>query len=75
MQWKTEHDAIFLRKVLASDLYSTRKGNSERRKFGHSLLKSWMKCPAVNLLLHKNPYTCKAFDAEAQAKNEVRGES
>ena len=40
MQWKTEHDAIFLREVLASDLYSTRKGNSERRKFGHSLLKS-----------------------------------
>ena len=30
MQWKREHDAIFLREVFASDLYSTRKGSSER---------------------------------------------
>lgn len=32
MQWKPEHDAIFLREVLGSDLYSTRKGSSERGK-------------------------------------------
>ena len=32
MQWKPEHDAIFLREVLCLDLYSTRKGSSERGK-------------------------------------------
>lgn len=32
MQWKPEHDVIFLREVLASDLYSTRKGSTERGK-------------------------------------------
>ena len=32
MQWKPEHDSIFLREFLASDLYSTRKGSSEREK-------------------------------------------
>ena len=37
MQWKPEHDAIFLREVLASDLYSTRKGSSERGKIWSQL--------------------------------------
>ena len=37
MQWKPEHDAIFLRKVLASDLYSTHKGSSERGKIWSQL--------------------------------------
>ena len=32
MQWNPEHDVIFLREVLASDLYSTRKGSTERGK-------------------------------------------
>ena len=32
MQWKPEHDVIFLREVLASDLHSTRKGSTERGK-------------------------------------------
>ena len=37
MQRKSEHDAIFLREVLASDLYSTRKGSSERGKIWSQL--------------------------------------
>ena len=37
MQWKPEHDAIFLREVLASDLYSTRKDSSERGKIWSQL--------------------------------------
>ena len=37
MQWKPEHDAILLREVLASDLYSTRKGSSERGKIWSQL--------------------------------------
>ncbi|CAH3167816.1 unnamed protein product [Porites lobata] len=37
MQWKPEHDAIFLREVLASDLYSTRKGSSEKEKIWSQL--------------------------------------
>ena len=37
MQWKPEHDAIFLREVLASDLYSTHKGSSEREKIWSQL--------------------------------------
>ena len=37
MQWKPEHDTIFLREVLASDLYSTRKGSSERGKIWSQL--------------------------------------
>lgn len=32
MQWKPEHDVIFLREVLALDLHSTRKGSTERGK-------------------------------------------
>ena len=55
MQWKPEHDAIFLREVLASDLYSTRKGSSERGKIWSQLAEKLNKCPAVNLLLHRNP--------------------
>ena len=37
MQWKPEHDAIFLREVLASDLYSIHKGSSERGKIWSQL--------------------------------------
>ena len=37
MQWKSEHDAIFLREVLASDLYSIHKGSSERGKIWSQL--------------------------------------
>ena len=37
MQWKPEHDAIFLREVLGSDLYSTRKSSSEREKIWSQL--------------------------------------
>ena len=37
MQWKPEHDAIFLREVLASDLYSTHRGSSERGKIWSQL--------------------------------------
>ena len=66
MQWKPEHDAIFLREVLASDLYSTRKGSSERGKIWSQL--------ALSVQLKIYCYTeiakrfFKAFDAEAQAK-------
>ena len=28
MQWKPEHDVIFSREVLASDMHSTRKGST-----------------------------------------------
>ena len=37
MQWKPEHDAIFFREILASDLYSTHKGSSERGKIWSQL--------------------------------------
>ena len=37
MQWKPEHDAIFLREVLASDLCSTHKGSSERGRIWSQL--------------------------------------
>ena len=37
MQWKPEHDAIFLREVLASDLFSTRKSSSERGRIWSQL--------------------------------------
>ena len=37
MQWKPEHDAIFLREVLASDLYSIHKGSSDRGKIWSQL--------------------------------------
>ena len=72
MQWKPEHDAIFLREVLASDLYSTHKGSSERGKIWSQLAEKLNEVSSCKFIVTQKSF--KAFDAEAQAKNEVRKE-
>ena len=54
MQRKPEHHAIFLREVLASDLYSTRKGSSEKGKIWSQLAQKLNEVSSCKLLLHKN---------------------
>ena len=57
MQWNPEHDVIFLREVLASDLYSTRKGSTERGKIGSQIAERLndQKHQVVNSASDKNP--------------------
>ena len=76
MQWKPEHDAIFLREVLASDLYSTHKGSSERGKIWSQLAEKLNEVSSCKFIVTQKSLRdrFKAFDAEAQAKNEVRQE-
>ena len=79
MQWKPEHDAIFLREVLASDLYSTRKDSSERGKIWSQLAEKLNEVSSCKFIVTQKSLrdrSFKAFNAEVQAKNEVdRGES
>ena len=53
MQWKPEDDVIFLREVLASDLYSTHKGSTERGKTWSQIKERLHQ--VVNLVSDKNP--------------------
>lgn len=46
MEWKPEHNVIFLREVFASDLFSTRKGSTERGKIWSQIAERLNEAPS-----------------------------
>ena len=74
MQWKPEHDAIFLREVLASDLYSTHKGSSERGKIWSQLAKKLNEVSSCKFIVTQKPLRDRLKLLTQKHKQKMRSE-